>query len=249
MSWLLRRARHLDHDTLSTSYNIASGNLGGSAVGDFVSRDGQGVLHLRKGRGDGTFTAPLRVGTGWNTYGHLVGGSDIAGDGKPDLLGVAWNTGELWLHTSTGKDTAPFLATRTNLGKGWGVYRSITGVGNVAGASSSSLASQRVEVAARKPPLRHHQPRRRPLHAEGPRLDPLVPPPRRRWRRRHPRVPRASPDSHHRQELPMSLRTDSAEPGRHDYDLARLLVWLTVVTSVTGTGPPAGRQVLAVLRR
>ncbi|MET9540028.1 VCBS repeat-containing protein [Streptomyces sp. NPDC006553] len=132
---------NLDYDTLSRSYNVATGNLGGSAVGDFVSRDCQGVLHLRKGRGDGTFTAPLRVGTGWKTYGHLVGGSDITGDGKPDLLGVARSTGELWLHTGTGKDTAPFLTTRKNLGKGWGVYHSIAGVGNIAGAPAGDVVA------------------------------------------------------------------------------------------------------------
>ncbi|MFE9138881.1 FG-GAP repeat domain-containing protein [Streptomyces sp. NPDC007355] len=128
-------------ETLHASLNVATGNLGGSAVGDFVSRDTAGVLQLRKGRGDGTFTAPIRVGTGWNTYKELVGGSDVTGDGKPDLLGVSKATGELFLHTGTGKDTAPFLAARKNLGKGWGVYRSVAGVGNLAGAPAGDVVA------------------------------------------------------------------------------------------------------------
>ncbi|KQX59278.1 MULTISPECIES: VCBS repeat-containing protein [unclassified Streptomyces] len=125
---------------LSHPFHIATGNLGGSAVGDFVSRVG-GVLYLNKGRGDGTFSAPINVGTGWHVYKKLVGGSDITGDGKPDLLGISSTTGELWLHTGTGKDTAPFLAARKNLGKGWGVYYSVAGVGNIAGGPAGDVVA------------------------------------------------------------------------------------------------------------
>ncbi len=83
----------------------ATGNLGGSGVGDVVGRDKAGVLWLHKGRGDGTFAARIRVGTGWGAYNQLAGGSDVTGDGRPDLLGVD-KAGVLWIHPGTGKDTA-----------------------------------------------------------------------------------------------------------------------------------------------
>ncbi|MFE8938953.1 VCBS repeat-containing protein [Streptomyces sp. NPDC007872] len=119
----------------------ATGNLGGSGVGDVVGRDKAGVLWLHKGRGDGTFAARIRVGTGWGAYNQLAGGSDVTGDGRPDLLGID-KAGVLWIHPGTGKDTAPFAAARTKVSAGWGAYNDITAVGNLAGNPTGDLLAR-----------------------------------------------------------------------------------------------------------
>ncbi|MCX5227934.1 VCBS repeat-containing protein [Streptomyces sp. NPDC006553] len=118
----------------------ATGNLGGSTVGDAVSIGYDGYLQLYKGRGDGGFDAPVRVSAGWHTYNHLVGGADVTGDGKPDLLGVSNSGSELWLHTGTGKDTAPFLPARKKVGPGWGVYHHLA-LGDFAGTEAGDIVA------------------------------------------------------------------------------------------------------------
>ncbi|SEC76339.1 VCBS repeat-containing protein [Streptomyces sp. TLI_105] len=118
----------------------ATGNLGGSAVGDVVTIGYDGFLKLHKGRGDGTFDAPLRVSGGWHTYNHLVGGADVTGDGKPDLLGVSNVDSSLYLHTGTGKDTAPFLPARKKLGGDWGVYHHLA-LGDFAGTKAGDIVA------------------------------------------------------------------------------------------------------------
>ncbi|MGA4980349.1 hypothetical protein [Streptomyces cinereoruber] len=45
----------------------ATGNIAGTAAGDFVARDTAGVLWLYQGRGDGTFAVRVKSGSGWNT--------------------------------------------------------------------------------------------------------------------------------------------------------------------------------------
>ncbi|MFF7444230.1 FG-GAP repeat domain-containing protein [Streptomyces sp. NPDC008122] len=118
----------------------ATGNLGGSGVGDFVARDKAGVLWLYKGRGDDTFSARMRIGGGWGVYTRLTGGSDLTGDGRADLVAVD-TAGALWMYPGTGRDTAPFAARR-RIGTGWGVYDQLTAVGNLAGGPAGDLVAR-----------------------------------------------------------------------------------------------------------
>ncbi|WP_051845620.1 VCBS repeat-containing protein [Streptomyces globisporus] len=118
----------------------ATGDLGGSAVGDFVARDKAGVLWLFKGRGDTTFAGRIRVGGGWQAYHRLTGGSDLTGDGRADLLATD-KAGVLWLYPGTGRDTAPF-APRRRIGGGWGGYDQLTAVGDLAGGPAGDLVAR-----------------------------------------------------------------------------------------------------------
>ncbi|MGW0117555.1 FG-GAP repeat domain-containing protein [Streptomyces sp. NPDC003327] len=118
------------------------GNVAGSAVSDVLARDTAGVLWLYQGTGSAR--APLagrvRVGSGWNAYTRLTGGSDLTGDGRSDLVATD-RTGNLWLYKGTGSTTAPFGA-RTRIGTGWGVYNELTAVGNIAGAAAGDLVAR-----------------------------------------------------------------------------------------------------------
>ncbi|MFF2778177.1 FG-GAP repeat domain-containing protein [Streptomyces sp. NPDC058052] len=118
----------------------ATGNLAGSAVGDLVARDRDGVLWLYQGNGTGGFATRVRVGGGWQIYDKISGGSDLTGDGRADVLATD-RTGVLWLYPSTGKATSPF-ATRKRIGAGWGGYTKLVATGNIGGAAAGDVVAR-----------------------------------------------------------------------------------------------------------
>ncbi|ANB04422.1 hypothetical protein SAM40697_0460 [Streptomyces ambofaciens] len=118
----------------------ATGDVGGSSVGDMVARDTAGVLWLYQGDGRGGFATRVRVGGGWQVYDKVAGGSDLTGDGRNDLLATD-RSGVLWLYPGTGNATAPFSA-RKKVGGGWGVYNDLTAVGNIGGAAAGDLIAR-----------------------------------------------------------------------------------------------------------
>ncbi|MFD7465236.1 FG-GAP repeat domain-containing protein [Streptomyces tendae] len=118
----------------------ATGDLGGSSVGDLVARDVSGVLWLYRGDGRGGFATRTRVGGGWQVYDRITGGSDVTGDGRNDLLATD-RSGVLWLYPGTGNATAPFSG-RKRVGGGWGVYNDLTAVGNIGGAAAGDLIAR-----------------------------------------------------------------------------------------------------------
>ncbi|MEV5592384.1 VCBS repeat-containing protein [Streptomyces sp. NPDC052496] len=119
---------------------VATGDVAGATAGDVVARDADGVLWLYLGKGDGTFDGRLKIGAGWDAYDQLTGGSDLNGDGRSDLL-ARDRTGTLWLYAGTGDWRAPF-APRKKIGAGWGIYDTITAVGDVAGATAGDLVAR-----------------------------------------------------------------------------------------------------------
>ncbi|MGW1774704.1 FG-GAP repeat domain-containing protein [Streptomyces sp. NPDC002104] len=118
----------------------ATGNVGGTAVGDLVARDKTGVLWLYQGNGRGGFAARTKIGGGWNTYERIAAGSDLNGDGRPDLL-AADKAGVLWYYKGTGSAAAPFAARR-KIGGGWQNFNELTAVGNVAGGPAGDLLAR-----------------------------------------------------------------------------------------------------------
>ncbi|MEV6204838.1 VCBS repeat-containing protein [Streptomyces sp. NPDC051771] len=119
------------------------GGVGGGAT-DFVARDKAGYLWLYDVTGAGyraTFAGRKLIGGGWNTYTRLAGGSDLNGDGRPDLVATD-KAGALWLYKGTGSVAAPF-AKRQKIGNGgWGVYNQITATGNIGGAATGDLIAR-----------------------------------------------------------------------------------------------------------
>ncbi|MFC9703203.1 FG-GAP repeat domain-containing protein [Streptomyces sp. NPDC056943] len=125
------------YDRLETA-----GNIAGTTAPDVLARDTSGVLWLYRGTGDRN--APLsgrtRIGGGWQAYDRIAAGSDVTGDGRPDVVATD-RSGVLWLHPGTGNATAPF-ATRKRLGGGWGVYNEAAAVGNFAGGPAGDLLAR-----------------------------------------------------------------------------------------------------------
>ncbi|MFE1550138.1 FG-GAP repeat domain-containing protein [Streptomyces sp. NPDC058718] len=121
----------------------AVGNVGGSAVGDLVARDRAGVLWLYQGTGNAKapFATRVRVGSGWNAYRQLTGGSDLTGDGRADLVATD-AAGALWLYKGTGSASAPFTAGKRIGTGGWGGYNQLTAVGNIAGGTAGDLVGR-----------------------------------------------------------------------------------------------------------
>ncbi|WP_406134346.1 FG-GAP repeat domain-containing protein [Streptomyces zaomyceticus] len=121
----------------------ATGNLTGGSAPEVVARDRSGVLWLYQGTGNGKapFTARVQIGGGWNTYTLLTGGSDLTGDGRPDLVATD-RSGRLWLYRSTGSASAPFAARRLIGSGGWQTYDRITATGNLAGGAAGDLVAR-----------------------------------------------------------------------------------------------------------
>ncbi|QES04211.1 VCBS repeat-containing protein [Streptomyces venezuelae] len=125
----------------------ATGNIAGAAAPELVARDRSGVLWLYQGTGNGKapFTTRTRIGGGWQAYTLLTGGSDLTGDGRPDLVATD-GSGRLWLYRSTGSATAPFAARRLIGSGGWQTYDRIVATGNLAGAAGDLVARDRAGV-------------------------------------------------------------------------------------------------------
>lgn len=106
-----------------------------------VARDKSGVLWFYRMSGDGSvYQSRLRVGGGWNIYNSIVGGSDLTGDKKADLL-ARDTAGVLWLYPGTGTTTAPF-GTRVRIGGGWSIYNSLVGGTDVTGDGKADLIAR-----------------------------------------------------------------------------------------------------------
>ncbi|MGW2018222.1 FG-GAP repeat domain-containing protein [Streptomyces sp. NPDC001927] len=121
---------------------VSVGNVAGGSEPDSIARDRSGALWLYRGTGDRN--APLAgrtsIGGGWQIYDRITGGSDVTGDGRPDVL-ASDKSGALWLYPGTGNANAPFSG-RKKIGGGWGIYNEITAVGDLAGAPAGDLLAR-----------------------------------------------------------------------------------------------------------
>ncbi|WP_338495676.1 VCBS repeat-containing protein [Streptomyces sp. SJL17-4] len=119
-----------------------AGNIAGTTAPDVLARDTAGVLWLYQGTSDRdtTLSGRTRIGGGWQAYDRLAAGSDVTGDGRPDLV-ASDKTGVLWLYPGTGNTTTPFAA-RKRIGSGWAVYNEIAAVGNLAGGPAGDLLAR-----------------------------------------------------------------------------------------------------------
>ncbi|MFJ6935624.1 FG-GAP repeat domain-containing protein [Streptomyces sp. NPDC101132] len=122
---------------------LGAGDLNRDGRQDLLARTPGGTLYLYKGNGASSgnpFTAPVKVGTGWQVYDQLVGTSDVDGDGIADL--VARTTyGNLFFYKGTGSAAAPFRA-RVKVGPGWNAYNTITAADDINGDRRADLLAR-----------------------------------------------------------------------------------------------------------
>ncbi|SER30630.1 Secreted trypsin-like serine protease [Streptomyces sp. yr375] len=89
---------------------VAPGDVTGDTLPDLIAVDSAGALWVYPGKGNGSFAAPVKNGTGWNQYNVVRGHGDFSFDGKTDLLARNKTTGELFLYKGNGTPTASFAA-------------------------------------------------------------------------------------------------------------------------------------------
>lgn len=124
----------------STTYSriVGPGDVTGDGKGDLLAVTSSGTLYLYAGNGSGTSVAGrVKLGTGWQQYNALIGGGDITGDGRPDLL-ARDSSGALWRYAGTGSASAPFSA-RVKIGTGWQQYKKLFSPGDANGDGKADL--------------------------------------------------------------------------------------------------------------
>ncbi|MEV6766116.1 trypsin-like serine protease [Streptomyces sp. NPDC051105] len=121
---------------------IIPGDLTGDYLPDVLSEDSGGTLWLYPGKGDGTFAARVKVGTGWSQYNQLRGVGDFNGDGKADLLARKSSGGDLYLYKGTGKSGTGLFSARVKVRSGWTGFSTLAAVGDLTGDGKADLLAR-----------------------------------------------------------------------------------------------------------
>ncbi|MFI1724760.1 trypsin-like serine protease [Streptomyces sp. NPDC020489] len=123
---------------------ITPGDLTGDYKPDVVSVDSAGKAWLYPGKGNGTFSARVQIGTGtgWNAYNMVRGKGDFTGDGKADLLARNRSNGALYLYKGTGKASSPFSA-RVKV-RTWSstTYNAFDAIGDITGDGKADFLAR-----------------------------------------------------------------------------------------------------------
>ncbi|WP_141662861.1 VCBS repeat-containing protein [Streptomyces sp. Wb2n-11] len=116
------------------------GDMNGDGRTDLVARQAStGDMYFYAGAAGGKFSAKVRIGTNWKTYGRIAGVGDITGDGKADLLGHD-RSGGLWRYDGTGNGT---FKGRVQVFKDWGrSYNAVVGVGDLNGDGKADIVER-----------------------------------------------------------------------------------------------------------
>ncbi|WP_327306596.1 VCBS repeat-containing protein [Streptomyces sp. NBC_01298] len=125
------------YDTL-----VGVSDVTGDKKADLLARDTAGVLWLYQGTGLNSrpFETRVQIGRGWSIYDQLVGGVDLTGDAKPDMV-ARDKAGKLWLYQGTGVAAKPF-ATKLQIGTNWQIFNSIVAPGDLTSDGKADLVTR-----------------------------------------------------------------------------------------------------------
>ncbi|MER5179866.1 trypsin-like serine protease [Streptomyces sp. NPDC002896] len=121
---------------------VAPGDVTGDALPDLLSVDSAGILWIYPGKGNGTFSTRVQVGSGWNQYNSVRGHGDFTGDGKADLIARSKSTGDVYLYKGTGKSGSGAFSSRIKVRSSWTGYNAFDAVGDVTGDGKADFLAR-----------------------------------------------------------------------------------------------------------
>lgn len=122
---------------------VTLGDFTGDGVSDLGRvRASDGAFFLYKGTGSGTYAAPRAIGSGWGSFRKVIGGLDVNGDRRTDVLAVT-AAGNLMLYRGNGK--GGWSGQATKVGSGWGSARDVFYVGDFNGDTRGDLMTRRTD--------------------------------------------------------------------------------------------------------
>ncbi|MGW1620424.1 FG-GAP repeat domain-containing protein [Streptomyces sp. NPDC002172] len=84
---------------------VGAGDLNGDGIGDLLARYRSNNLYRYYGKGNGTFSARVKIASAWGaSYNVVLGVGDVTGDGKADLV-ARDAANRLYRQNGTGKGT------------------------------------------------------------------------------------------------------------------------------------------------
>ncbi|MCD4851262.1 VCBS repeat-containing protein [Arthrobacter sp. AK01] len=110
-----------------------AGSFGGGS-GGLLARAADGTLYVYPGDGGGGFLPRAAVGSGWNSAGDIVGGQDLTGDQRADVLAGA----SMILYPGDGAGFADRLA----IGTGWNHFSQVWEAGDFDGDAVADVLAR-----------------------------------------------------------------------------------------------------------
>lgn len=123
---------------------VVPGDVTGDYLPDLLSVDSAGVLWIYPGQGNGSFSARVKVGSGWNQYNSVRGHGDFNGDGKTDLIARASSNGYVYLYKGTGKAGTGAFSSRVKV-RTWSskTYNAFDAVGDISGDGKADFLARK----------------------------------------------------------------------------------------------------------
>ncbi|MFE2042217.1 trypsin-like serine protease [Streptomyces sp. NPDC059477] len=120
---------------------VLPGDVTGDYLPDLLSVDSAGVLWIYPGKGNGTFAARVKVGSGWNQYNVVLGHGDFTGDGRTDLIARTKTGSTVYLYKGTGKAGTGAFSARVKV-RTWSGFNAFDAVGDITGDGKADLLAR-----------------------------------------------------------------------------------------------------------
>ncbi|WCI08620.1 FG-GAP-like repeat-containing protein [Arthrobacter sp. OVS8] len=127
------------------SLNTPVDDFNGDGRNDLLSVRADGALWFYPGNGQGGFTSPVRIGTGWRIYSRIVGVGDLNGDGRNDFTAIKPD-GSMWFYAGTGTVGAGSQGYASAIKMGttnWSAFSQVAGVRDFNGDGRNDLVASK----------------------------------------------------------------------------------------------------------